>query len=313
VSDEEGRTVPQNGPQEQSHWYDAVTAAVAPLVWGSTYLVTTQFLPPHAPLLAATVRALPAGVVLVLIGRTLPAGVWWLRSAVLGALNIGVFFFLLFVAAYRLPGGVAALIGSVQPLVVSGLMVVVLRQRPRAVDVAAALLGVVGVGLLVLRADAALDPIGVLAALGAAASMGTGIVLTQRWRRPVGLLAFTGWQLLAGGLLLLPVALAVEGLPGHLTIRNVGGYVYLSVIGSMVAYALWFRGLGRISAVAASVLGFLSPLVATALGFLVLGQGFTPLQGVGVMVIFVALALTQLRPRRASAPVPPKSTVDVTS
>ena len=277
---------------------DALTAALAPMVWGSTYLVTTELLPPHRPLLAATVRSLPAGLVLVALGRRLPSGRWWARAFVLGALNIGAFFFLLFVAAYRLPGGVAALIGSVQPLVVAVLAVVLLNQRARPADLAAAGLGVFGVALLVLRANAALDPIGVAAALGGAVSMASGIVLTQRWGRPVGLLPFTGWQLAAGGLLLLPVTALVEGPPPHLTTTNLIGYGYLSVIGSMIAYALWFRGLGRLPAVTASVLGFLSPLVATILGYLVLRQGFSPLQGVGAVTIVAALVLSQLRPGR---------------
>lgn len=97
---------------------DLFITALAPMVWGSTYLVTTQFLPADRPLLAATVRALPAGIVLMLVTRTWPRGTWWFKAAALGALNIGLFFFLLFFTAYQLPGGLAALVGSIQPLFV---------------------------------------------------------------------------------------------------------------------------------------------------------------------------------------------------
>lgn len=48
--------------------------AIAPIVWGSTYIVTTEVLPPHSPLMASLVRALPAGILLVLFARTLPTG-----------------------------------------------------------------------------------------------------------------------------------------------------------------------------------------------------------------------------------------------
>jgi probable blue pigment (indigoidine) exporter len=85
-----------------------LVTAIAPSLWGTTYLVTTELLPAGRPLLAAVIRALPAGLLLVAITRRLPQGSWWWRAFVLGALNIGVFFALLFVAAYRLPGGVAA-------------------------------------------------------------------------------------------------------------------------------------------------------------------------------------------------------------
>src|SRR5439155_8256978 len=85
-----------------------LTTAIAPMLWGTTYVVTTELLPPHRPLLAALLRALPAGLLLVAITRVLPRGSWWWRSLVLGTLNIGAFNALLFVGAYRLPGGVAA-------------------------------------------------------------------------------------------------------------------------------------------------------------------------------------------------------------
>lgn len=63
-------------------------------------------------------RALPIGLLLTIGLRKLPRGIWWLRMLILGGLNIGVFQALLFVAAYRLPGGVAATTGAIQPLLV---------------------------------------------------------------------------------------------------------------------------------------------------------------------------------------------------
>ena len=86
---------------------------LGPVIWGSTYIVTTELLPPDRPFTAALLRTLPAGLLLVLWCRRWPAwgdGVGWRRLLVLAALNIGVFQALLFVAAYRLPGGVAAVV-----------------------------------------------------------------------------------------------------------------------------------------------------------------------------------------------------------
>src|SRR5690242_3409734 len=180
--------------------------ALAPVIWGTTYLTTTQLLPAGRPLLAAVLRALPAGLVLTAISRRLPHGIWWWRSLVLGALNIGAFFAFLFVAAYRLPGGVAATVGALQPLVVAGLASVLLGERLTRRVAFSAAAGVAGVALLVLRADARLDALGVLAAAGGAVVMGTGVVLSKRWKSSAPLLAITGWQLVAGGAVLLPVA-----------------------------------------------------------------------------------------------------------
>jgi probable blue pigment (indigoidine) exporter len=57
------------------------------------------------------VRALPAGLALLALRWQLPSGVWWWRIGVLGMLNIGLFFPLLFVAAERVPGGVGGVVG----------------------------------------------------------------------------------------------------------------------------------------------------------------------------------------------------------
>lgn len=277
---------------------DLAITSFASIVWGSSYLVTTQFLPVDRPFLAATVRALPAGLLLMGVTRTRPHGIWWLKSAVLGILNIGLFFFLLFVAAYHLPGGVAALVMSVQPLFVLLLGAILLRVRIRASHLIACAIGIAGVALLVLRSDATLTSVGVLAGIGAAMSMGTGIVLTKRRGRPpgAGLLGFTGVQLALGGSVLLPLMISLEGLPPSITGTNITGFAYLAVIGALVAYAVWFRGIDRLSALSVSFLGFFSPLTATILGFVFLHQSLTLLQLCGAALILASVVVAQVAP-----------------
>ncbi|MGW9245103.1 EamA family transporter [Streptomyces badius] len=279
----------------QSQVRISFVTALAPLVWGSTYLVTTEFLPPDRPLLASTVRALPAGLILLLVTRVLPRGVWWLRATVLGVLNIGAFFYFLFLAAYHLPGGVAALVMAVQPMIVLVLGAPLLGARIRLPHVGACLLAAAGVALLVLRPQAALDGVGVLAGLLGAVCMASGIVLTKRWGRPEGVssVAFTGWQLTVGGLVLLPVTLLGEPLPDRLTWGNVGGFGYLSIIGALLAYVVWFHGIARLPALTASFLSFGSPLAATVLGYLFMGQTLGPLQLLGAVGVIGAVVLAQ--------------------
>lgn len=273
----------------------AVTALV-PAVWGTTYAVTTELLPPDRPLLAATIRALPAGLLLVAVSRRLPAGSWWWRAGVLGALNIGAFFALLFVAAYRLPGGVAAVAGAVQPLLVAAVAVPLLGERTRPHQLLAAVAGLVGVTLLVLRAEARLDAVGVAAALGGACAMAAGVTLAKRWGLPAPVLAVTGWQLVAGGLLLLPLTLAIEGPPPTaVDISNIAGYAYLSLIGTAAAYTLWFRGIQALPVTDVTLLGLLSPVVATVLGWLALDQALTPGQVTGAVIVLCALTAAQQR------------------
>ena len=270
-----------------------LVTALAPAAWGTTYLVTTELLPPGRPLLAGVLRALPAGLALAAVTRRRPVGAWWAKAAVLGVLNIGGFFALLFVAAYRLPGGVAATLGSIQPLLAAALAAVLLRERLRPHVVAAGVLGVVGVALLVLRAGAALDGTGLAAGFAGAGSMATGVVLTKRWGRPVPLLAFTTWQLVAGGLALLPVALAVEGAPPALTAANVAGFLWLATAGTAVAYSLWFRGIEQLPVGRVTLLALVSPTVATLAGWLVLDQRLGGQQLAGMALVLGAMWLGQ--------------------
>ncbi|MGW7722102.1 EamA family transporter [Streptomyces canus] len=270
--------------------------ALAPVSWGTTYAVTTEFLPADRPLFTGMMRALPAGLVLLALARVLPRGVWWGKAAVLGALNIGAFFPLLFLSAYRLPGGMAAVVGSVGPLIVVGLSAVLLGQRPTARSVLTGLVAAFGVSLVVLKAAGALDVVGVAAAFTSAASMSAGTVLTKRWGRPdgVGPLALTAWQLTAGGLLIAPLALLVEGAPPALDGRAVGGYLYLALANTAVAYWLWFRGIGRLTATQVTFLGPLSPLTAAVVGWAALGQTLTPVQLAGMTLAFGATVAGQL-------------------
>ncbi|HVX43542.1 MAG TPA: EamA family transporter [Mycobacteriales bacterium] len=273
-------------------------AAIAPLSWGTTYLVTTEWLPPDRPLFSGVMRALPAGLIALAIGRKLPHGLWWWRAAVLGVLNIGAFFALLFLAAYRLPGGIASTLSAVQPLIVAGLARPLLGERPTAWRLTWGIAGTAGVAIMVLRGTLSFDPLGIAAGLAGTASMASGTVLAKRWGRPVGVMAFTGWQLTAGGLFLLPLALIVEGAPPALDGPALGGYAWLSLVGTLLAYGLWVQGVGRIPVAALSFLPLLSPVMATLLGRFVLDESLTPTQLLGFLLALTSIAAAQLSPRK---------------
>ncbi len=264
---------------------DLAATAAAPAIWGSTYLVTTLWLPPDRPLTLALLRALPAGLLLLAVTRRLPTGVWWGRVAILGALNFSIFWACLFVGAYRLPGGVAATLGAVQPLLVIALQRLIVGTAVRARQVVVGVVGLIGVALLVLTPAAALDPIGIVATLAGAASMALGTVLTRHWRPAETPLTFTAWQLVAGGILLAPVALALEPPLPPLGTANVLGLLYLGLIGAALTYWLWFRGLARLEPTVVAPLGFLSPLVAVGLGVVVMGQTPSPAQAFGMVLV----------------------------
>jgi probable blue pigment (indigoidine) exporter len=259
--------------------------ALAPIAWGSGYYVTETYLPPDRPLFGATVRALPFGLLLLAFRPHLPHGIWWWRALVLGTLNIGAFFALVFVAAYRLSGGTAATLTATAPILVMLIAWALIHERPRTASLVGAAVGVVGVALLVLRAGAAVDPIGVAASFGAVTLSSVGFVLVKRWRPPVDLLTFTAWQLVAGGLVLLPLALLVEGAPPPIDLPAVGGFLYLGLAGTLLAYVVWFHGLRTLPAAAVSLVGLLNPVAGTLVGVALAGEAFGAGQALGMVLV----------------------------
>jgi probable blue pigment (indigoidine) exporter len=281
---------------------DIFLTALAPAIWGSTYLVTTEALPDGYPVTLAALRALPAGLLLLAVTRCLPPRAWLGRTFLLGSFNFALFWVLLFVAAYRLPGGVAATLGAVQTMIVILMARGWLGTPIRAGAVAASAAGVLGVALLLIGPAARLDPVGVAAGLGGAASMAAGTVLSRKWQPPVSALSFTAWQLTAGGLILLPLALIVEPPLPPLTATNLAGLTWLGLVGAAATYVIWFRGVARIEPGAISMLSLMSPLTAVILGWAWLGQALTPVQAVGAVIVLGSVWAGQRANRPSAAP-----------
>ncbi|WP_171119132.1 EamA family transporter [Ruegeria sp. HKCCA5463] len=277
---------------------DILLTALAPAVWGSTYLVATEALPAGYPITLAALRALPAGLLLLAVTRCVPPREWLGRTFVLGSLNFALFWVLLFVAAYRLPGGVAATLGSLQAMIVILMAWGWLGTPIRLGALGAAATGVMGVSLLLIGPEAQLDWIGIAAGFGGAASMAAGTVLSRKWQPPVSALSFTAWQLTAGGLILLPVALFLEPPLPALSATNVVGLIWLGLIGAAATYALWFRGIARLEPSALSMLGMMSPVTAVVLGRVYLGQTLSITQTIGAAIVIGSVVVGQSVSRR---------------
>ncbi|WP_224651798.1 EamA family transporter [Pectobacterium versatile] len=282
-----------NTTSSPHYWRDVILTALAPAIWGSTYIVTSEILPPDRPFTAALIRVLPAGLLLLLFTRRFPAQRDWWRVLVLSALNIGVFQALLFVAAYRLPGGLAAVLGAIQPLLVMVLVWAVDHRAPRLATLWSAIIGVVGMAILLLSPQTTFEPVGVAAALLGAVCMATGVWLTRRWQLDLPVLPLTGWQLFLGGLMLAPVAWVVDAPLPALTLSQYAAYIYLCLAGTVISYGLWFRGITRLPTIAVASLGLLSPLTAVVLGWALLSQSMTGTAFLGLAIVLASVFAVQ--------------------
>lgn len=270
-------------------------AAIAPITWGSTYFVTKHFLPVDSPLWGALIRALPAGLVLLLIARKLPSGSWWWKSLVLGTLNVGAFFVLVYVASKLLPSSVAATIMAAAAGVLMLVAWPLLNERPAARSLIGAALGLIGVTVLVFDGGAAVNPLGVAASLAAMLMSAFGFALTKRWSSEQPIIAVTAWQLLGGAIVIAPFAILIEGAPPALDTSAIFGFAYVTLIATALAYVAWFTGLKHLPASSVGLVGLLNPISGVLLGTLLGGEEFGLRQLAGTAIVLTGVLVGQKR------------------
>ncbi|MFK3732387.1 DMT family transporter [Streptomyces sp. NPDC088090] len=282
--------------------------ALAPVAWGTNYFVTHEFLPTGHPLYGAAWRALPAGLVLMALCRRLPRGAWWWRSAVLGLLNVSVFFVLVYVASQTLPTSLASTVMAVSPLVMMLLAWPLVSERPRAAHLAGAGIGLAGVCLMLLTGTEGVNVRGVLASAAAMLVSAFGHVLTKRWSTDADVgtgtdvVASTAWQLTAGGLLLLPAAAVVEGPPPALSPPALLAFAYVSLVATALAFTVWFAGLRHLPAGTVGLIGLLNPVTGVLLGTVVAAEVLTAQQLGGLALVLTGVVLGRpVRAKRGSS------------
>ncbi|TBN57507.1 EamA family transporter [Glaciihabitans arcticus] len=277
----------------ETKWRWIFVAAIAPIAWGSTYFVTRQLLPADVPLWGAVIRALPAGLILLLIARKLPHGSWWWKSVVLGFLNVGAFFILVYVAAQLLPSSIASTLMALAALVMALLAWPLLGERPRLVSIAGAVIGIAGVCIMLLSDVTALSPWGILASLAAMIMSSVGFILAKKWGAGVDPLALTSWQLIAGAALVLPVAALVEGAPPALEPPAILGFLYVTIVATAVANVAWLVALRNLPVASVGIIGLLNPVTGVALGVILASEAFGWRQLIGVALVLGGVLLAQ--------------------
>jgi len=286
----------------EATWRWTLITAIAPIAWGSNYYVTREFLPADSALWGAVIRAWPAGLLLLLIARRRPHGAWWWRSALLGAMNFGAFFALIYLAAQQLPASIASTIMAASPIALMLMAWALMAERPRAVPLTGAALGMAGVATMLLGGGASVSALGVAASITAMLMSAAGYVLAKRWSGDVDLLASTAWQLLAGGLLLVVPAALVEGAPPALDAPALLGFAYVTVVATAIAFVAWFGGLRHLPAATVGLIGLLNPVTGVLLGTVLAGELLTGRQVLGMTLVLGAILVG-----RATAPGWPAS------
>ncbi|MFV0480809.1 MAG: DMT family transporter [Campylobacteraceae bacterium] len=266
-----------------------LAAATTGILWGLTYIITTNYLP-HNPVLLGAVRGIGAGLVLLAISFAFPPKEWIFKLVILGTLNVGFFFGTFFISVVRLPGGVAAIFQAMGPLCALLLAWLVLKAKPTLTQYICIIIGIIGVSLVVLKSSAKLDMIGVIAAILCVTSISLGAVLMNKWGKiPMSFFSITGWQLLVGGLELVVVAFILGDFPQNITSTNIIAFVILIVFLTSVPFFLWFRAIAQIGAVNVVPFVILSPVVAFITDAVFSHHIPTYQQIIGVLLVFISI------------------------
>jgi drug/metabolite transporter (DMT)-like permease len=289
------------------------------LIWGSTYLAIRYAIETLPPFLMAATRFLIAGAILfawaALNRENIRAAFSQLHKAfVVGGLlllcgNGGVTW-----AEKYIASGLAALVVATEPLWVVLLNWAISHKRPRGTVLLGVLIGLAGVVLLVS------DGLNRTAATSVASLVGTAVVIlaSMAWatgsvysnRRPIkaSTAMASGMQMLAGGSLLLLLALVTGDFQRLSFARaswvSIFALVYLIVFGSLVAFTAYSWLLQNVTPARATTYAYVNPVVAVLLGWLFAGEPLTLRMLVAAIVIVGSVALITTFGREHTTPDP---------
>jgi drug/metabolite transporter (DMT)-like permease len=269
------------------------------VIWGSTYLfiaITVETIP---PLLAVSTRFIAAGAIMAAVVRRRGGSLRISRRALLSCVVIGCLLpganAVLFFAERTVPTGLASLLIASVPLWVVLLRLLGHERIPTAA------LGAVGFGFagvaVLLRPSGGATAVGVGLCLLSAVMWSVGSVLSARLRMPDDTFAATTYEMLAGGLIMLPVGLTSVGTVSPST-GSLLAWLYLVTIGSVVGYTAYTWLLANAPLGTVSTYAYVNPVIAILLGVLFRGETLTTqiLIGAAIVVASVAVVVRQEPP-----------------
>lgn len=293
-------------------WIAYLTVA---LVWGSTFFAIAWAIPSFTPFGLNAARFLPAGLLVLLIGRL--RGEAWPRPRELprlmgvGALLLTVCMALIAWAESRVASGVTATLGATVPLYLAMLSPRGLRWG----QAAGLALGFGGVALLVRPWGGGPDVAGCVVLAGSAFLWSLGTLWSREDGSRAGHFTKVAVEMLTAGVLSLAAAAATGGIThAALDGRSLAALAYLILFGSVAAYSAYIHVTRVWPPARAGSYAFWNPAVAVALGCAFRGEPFTPSMGAGFVLILGGVALVLRRSKwgagagpghRCAAPAPP--------
>jgi len=280
------------------------------IIWGSTYIAIRYAIETLPPFLMAASRFLIAGSILFAWARLKGnGGSWsfahWRRAFVIGALLLLCGNGAVTWAEKYIASSLAALLVATEPLWVVVLNWILTRQRPNAKVMVGLLLGLAGAALLVpgrvnhdpnqTHASSTMNFVGAVVVLVAGFAWAAGSVYASRRPIKTATSLASGMQMLAGGSLLLLLALIAGDLQ-RLNLAaaswvSLGAFAYLVVFGSLVAFTAYAWLLRNVSTSSAATYAYVNPVVAVLLGWFLASEPLTFRMLIAAAVIVCSVVL----------------------
>ncbi|MGR5239084.1 DMT family transporter [Vibrio alfacsensis] len=273
-------------------------AMIPAFFWGTTYAVTQYSLPDWPPVLLGALRALPAGLLLLAIKPSLPKGQEWKVLLILGAINIALFFGLIFVMAVTLPSAISGVGMIAVPVFAMVFGWVIYKRKPSPLQAISGTALIVLAWLLFDPRSITLNPVGLLAMLSAIMCIVIGSSVTKSLGTRIHWWTVLTWQLILGGIILSiaasvlatinpePYVHAVQ----NTSMANVLGLLWVIILNTALGYGMYVWLLQRMSVVDFTFGGIANPIAGIVSGLLLVGESFTPLQ-YGLMVGMIVMSL----------------------
>ncbi|MFC7153911.1 DMT family transporter [Halomarina halobia] len=273
--------------------------------WGTSFVAIEVGLEHFPPLLFAALRYSVAGAI-ILGYATLTTDRWrpvtrddWAAVGVVGAFIIAGYHGLLYLGELYVPGAVAAVVVSLSPVLTAVFASALLAdERLGAVEVAGLAFGLLGVVVVAAPDPAALagsSLLGVALVFLGGACFALGAVLTRPIESALPISSMQGWGMLVGSGLLF----AAGGVRGESMAAidwsgpALPALAYLTLVSGVVAFLLYFDLLDRIGPTEINLVGYVEPVVAAAMSWLLLGHLIDSTAFVGFGVIFLGFALVK--------------------
>ena len=274
------------------------------LIWGTTWLVIKIGLDGMPPFLGVGLRFIAAGTIVVSIGfikeRKVSFSLALLKlTLIIGILMFTISYSAVYWAEQYISSGMASIMFSTLPFYVAAFAAIILKnERLNKLRVMGMIVGVAGTALIFsenLSVQNFIELMALLAVSVSPISAAFAVVITKKNIHNHNRYLLNGGSMLVGGITTLSIHFIFDG-DAHLiwNINSIGALIYLTLIGSALAFSIHFWMLLHVEATTLSFVTIVSPVVALFLGYIILSENLSGLQFAGSALVIGGVLISEV-------------------